>query len=646
MIERPDRLALIGPHVEARLELDEESREDLARLYRFLDLSERFELFVLRFDADGVLDHVVMALRARYGERFVVCALPAGQSDADPVVALMQAARDAGVERPIVLQRGFDAVFGPFGERTKPLRVLNERRDLLPMHLRGPLVIALRPQQLQQLREHAPDLWSIYTAVFSFRAMPFDVDVRLRDARTPWLDDPDEYGERIERLAQVPGDEATRLRGLLLGRRALALAARGELKAAEDDFARGLDAARASGDVALECDLLTLRAGARLIAGMLDGAERDLRDAWTLAERLSAVERQARLHHARAELAVARGRLDEALSEAKRAEQAYDTLDRPRSAALARVLQGDILKLMRRGGEAEAEYAAALGVLKTAGGSTDVAAVLLSQAHLARQRADFERGFPLYDEALRLFREAAHLPGIASALAGRGLLSSLSGDSASAANQLAEARKLYEKMGALRMQAQIATAESGVLLRQGRRDEADRLLTQALVLACKVGDAHGEGRALLEQGRSLMSKSPPQYDEAQSILEQAARTFAAAGAVGEAASAVLNRGDALLGSGNVAEATACYRDAAAMAMAAGVPFVEGMALLALGDALSRTAPLESLQTLERAESVLRAIGDTEAQAFVRRSLERHRAEHPELDVAREARPPARDAHEP
>ncbi len=612
------------------VELDADSREELGRLRGFLELSAAFDLYLLRYDSEAVLDYVATALRGRHGERLVICALPDGRDDLDPVVELMRTVQAVRVERPIFLLRGLDGVLGLFGERKLTLQLLNERRDLLTLHMTGPLIMALRPLQLQQLRDQAPDFFSIHTAVCRVRAVPRETPL-LPDVSEPWREDVEALQRQIARLAAVPGDESTRLCAALSGRLARALAAAGDFGAADANFARALDAARATGDAALECDLHLARAGVRLGRDDVAGAEQDRSDASRLAQGLNRPEDEARMHRLRAGILFARGRLDEALVAAAAAEAAFAALARPRAAGAATVLQGEILHAMGRHGEAAERYETALGRLRVAGGSADLAWAHLGLANLLRQRGNAEQGLPLYDEALRLFREAAFVPGIASALAGQALLLSIAGDKSSSAVTARQARRLFAGIGARRQEARLLLMEARFSDAAGRLSDAREALDQARALALELGDARLQGQVLHEQGWIQMREAA--YVDAAATLARATEQLEAAGAPHESASSRRDRASALLMLGRTDEALEEWRLVLAAAESAGDARLEASVLASLGNALAASQPLTALGFLERSQALFERLGDERRRQRLRERIAEHRAEHPELAPA-------------
>lgn len=612
---------------ETPVELDADSREELGRLLGFLEISRSYDLYLLRYDSEAVLDYVATALRGRHGERVVSCALPEGRGDLDPVVELMRTVQDARVERPIFLLRGLDAVLGLFGERRLTLHLLNERRDLLTLHMTGPLIMALRPLQLQQLRDQAPDFFSIHTAVCRVRSVARETALRP-DVSEPWREDVEALQRQIARLSVVPSDESARLRARLLGRRARALAAAGDAVGADADFARALDAARASGDAAIECDLLVARGGVRLSRDDVAGAEQDCADAGRLAQGSGRPEVEARLHRLRAGLLFARGQLDEALVRAAAAEAAFAALARPRASGAAAVLQGEILHAMGRGSEAAERYDTAVATLRAAGGAAELAWAHLGLANLARQRGDAERGLALYDEALRLFRDAAFVPGVASALAGKAMLTSLAGNRSSALAQLAEARALFRDVGARRQEARLWLTDATWLRSADRLAEAERSLQQARELSKQIRDAHLEGQVLQELGRIQLLAAA--NSDALDTLAHALRQLESAGAVSEAASCLCDRAHALLALGRANEAAQEARAAVALAATTGDPGREGWARATLGDVLAADQPSAALEAWRSARALFERGDAPDAAELLRERIDEHRARHPDL----------------
>jgi tetratricopeptide (TPR) repeat protein len=612
---------------EPAVELDAESREDLRRLLGFLDLSQRFDLFFLRYDSEAVLDYVTDALRGRHGRRVVVCALPPGHEDVDPLVEVVRAARESEVEHPIVLLRGLDAVFGPFGERHTPQHVLNERRDLLSMHLTGPLIVALRPLQLQQLWEHAPDFFSIHTAVCRVRTVP-SAPLWPAEGDEPWREDVPALQTQLARLEAVPGDESTRLRATLLKRLAAALAARGDAGGAGMAFAQALDAARATGDAAIECDLLLARGGSRLSSDDVDAAERDWNDAAALARRSALAEDEPRLHRLRAGILFARGQLDQALAEAVAAQNVIERDVRPRASAAAAALQGEILYAMRRLDEAATKYQVALATARQASAPLEAGWALLGLANLARSRGDAPGGLPLYDEALSRFRETNYVAGIATALAGQALLLSIAGDRAEAATTLIEARRLFESIGARHQQAQLLLTEAKWARADARLSDATSVLDRAGELARGLGDARLEGQVLHERGRVEILADA--YVEASNTLARAATLLESKGALRDAASCHSDRAHALHWLGRNETAIEEWHLALAAAQSAGDSWREAFVLSALGDALTQVQPAAALDFLRHAHVLWGQLGDEDRRAWLEPRMAAHLAAHPEL----------------
>jgi tetratricopeptide (TPR) repeat protein len=627
-MEPPEaRFARIGLEPDAPVELDPDSREELTHLFRFLDVSDRFDLFFLRFDAEVVLDFVTTALRGRYGERLVVCALPAGQADVDPLVELMHAVRAAEVPRPIFLLRGLDAVLGPFGERTLTLRLLNERRDLLPIHVPGPLVVALRPQQLQQLREHAPDLWSIYTAVCRVRGTGLMLP-RLPGAAEPWLDDPQVYRRQIDKLRALPGDEPTRLRARLQHKLALALAAHGDLASAERSFAEGLDAARAAAEAEAEAALLISRGDVRRRAGDLEAAQRDLRDARAIPPGALSPALTAALHRGDAELAADRSDYPEAVRHLGLAQAAFERAGHVEDALSCLVAEGHLLLMLAQMEAAEARFSEAARQAREHHAPHVEGLALAGQAEKARAQGDRHQAERLYAEALAIFDRLGHAPGQAHVHTGLARASLGSGNLEAALGSARRAAELFAQLGDRLGEAQALMGQGRVLSLQERHAEATDVLARAAELFTRVG--HGRGQAEVELTRGVELWRAGRLDEALHVFRDAAQSFRALSLSRDEASALRSAGDVLLALGRADEAVDCFKRALALAAEDLSPGDAALTWWSLGSVWRESDPSRALEAWRQAERLARRLALDDLLAHVLGDMGRLQLDHPKL----------------
>lgn len=618
----------LDPHrAEARVELDEDSRGELRRLLDGVALSQGFDLFFLVFDSDAVLDQAVTALTARYGPRLLVCRLPQGRADVDPLVELMRTALDRlTAAEPIFLLRGLDSVLGPFGEHSATLRVLNERRDTLGVHLRGPLVVALRPQQLQQLRQHAPDLWSIHTLVCRIRGVGYQ-GPRLPDATQPWLDDPQKYLQQIDKLRALPGEEPTRLRALLQHRLALALAARGDVDAAERVFAAGLDAARAVAAPEIEAALLVSRGDLRRRVGDLRAAERDLRAAST-ASPTPSPGAAAALHQAEAALAADRSAYPEAVHHLVLAREAFERGERFEDAALCLVHEGHLLLVLAQIEAADGRFAEALRAARERQAPLVEAFALAGQADVARARGRVGDALGLYTAALEIHERLAHLPGQAQVHAALALVALGTDDLSGALQNARRAGGLWEQIGDKLGEAQALLHQARVLDLLERRREATSVLQRAEALFKSVGNRRGEAEVQLTRGTTLLQDRRPR--EALAPLCEAAQTFRLLSLPRDEASALRFRGDALLVLGRSSEAVECLERALALADDAVSPGDAALTWWSLGSAFRQSDPSRALDAWRQAELLARRLAQDSLVAHVLADTARLLVQHPAL----------------
>jgi CHAT domain-containing protein/tetratricopeptide (TPR) repeat protein len=222
---------------------------------------------------------------------------------------------------------------------------------------------------------------------------------------------------------------------------------------------------------------------------------------FTRAEPLFAGEpaSEATMRQFAGEMRFARGDLDGAIGDFRRALDLRRQIGNRRGQALTLRTLGDALHLRGRYDEAAAAYDQALALWQAGDDAGARADLLLKLGHLDRDLGETDRARERFQEALGLFRQAKDRDGEAKALNAQGLLALDQERPAAALEPFESALKL--RTPGTRGWA-ITQLSLGVAWRDlGRNDDAGRAYAAALPILREIGDSREEARCLANLGR-------------------------------------------------------------------------------------------------------------------------------------------------
>ncbi|MCI0672876.1 MAG: sigma 54-interacting transcriptional regulator [Myxococcaceae bacterium] len=303
-----------------------------------------------------------------------------------------------------------------------------------------------------------------------------------------------------------------------------------------------------------------------------------------LAHEGASAARQAEVWALKAELAVLRGRPEEAVSLAAQALPALSPF--PEAAYGLRNAVGKAHLVRGELGRAEAVFAHNLTQARAAGQRPQVSQALLNLGVTAHRKGERERAIQLYQEGLA----DARRPAQAQALANLGILYAEGGDFEPALEHLSRALHAFSRLASAREVALAASNLARLQLLLGETPCAAELAEHALRVAGEVGEPYLLASARLTLGEVALEGGEGR--EAARRLLEAREGFEVVGSDGQAALAAALKARAHLLLGERAQAGAellrpAVERGAAVLAAAGleVELARGELALGLGELL-------------------------------------------------------------
>ncbi len=220
---------------------------------------------------------------------------------------------------------------------------------------------------------------------------------------------------------------------------------------------------------------------------------------------------------------------------------------------------------------------------------------------------------PLLEDNLRLARDAADVPGLASSLCTLGSALLLIGDAPTARARLNECLDLARGSGNRSLAAQVRGMLGQAALAEGDYDDAEAQLRAGLETARELGERGQEAVVLSWMGE--LARGRGDYDRARAVLAEA---LALAGAVGRpflTARCTCFLGRVTLDQANAADACAHFTEALTMALPLGLSYLHARCLLGLGEiARLDDDPATAQAHFDEATAVAQVNGDRQAVA--------------------------------